>query len=724
MVRLFPTDSLTLPEGSSRIQRGARVASLLRDPHAVQVLDCNANGEVPAFVVMERVLGRSLAEVMEMEGKLPLPRVVELVESLAVALAASHAMGLVHGDIRPDHVILPAASRPAAKLAGFGWAKELRAATRSPSPSRYLAPEQLDGTVLTLDERVDQFALATLTYHMVGGCVPFPDKKGVDLGDDSAAGPPTPPALSELVPGIPRALDEVLRRALSFAPSERFPGVLDLAARLRAVAESQAESSPDSVSSDGLADGPAAEPGSRVGAGRASPGALDREGSKGPSRGLGLGIDLADDLDPVTLSPDRDRERELLEAKTGEDAGAARLDRDRALGDDIEPHLVLEVPTRATGSILESQEEGSPIAPGAAAVEPPEDDVLILGPSTAATPSDDAKTQLVRSPFFEVADDPATDDAWNPRAADEAPGTRRRGIPTGRPPITTSWSGGLPVGPAAAGSQRSQRTNPGLGPRFPASTVLSPTVPSSPLDDPTADWPETPRRHPLVFPAVTGLGVLLIVGAMIWISHRASPARRAPPREDLAISLPAAQAPTSPPPLPGPPASIAATAAPVPATSQATKADSPPEPGAEAVSPAQRSKASPGAGESESPPKRVHAARSVTASRPSSISSSSSTAASASKSSASSATGSNPGTSKRAATPGAAEGCSVRISSQPWAEVWLDGKNTGLKTPIESLKVSCGAHKLELKRPDKDILQMEMLKVAPGKPYRGSYELE
>src|SRR5450432_597854 len=43
MVRLFPTDSLTHPEGSSRIQRGARVASLLRDPHAVQVLDCNAN---------------------------------------------------------------------------------------------------------------------------------------------------------------------------------------------------------------------------------------------------------------------------------------------------------------------------------------------------------------------------------------------------------------------------------------------------------------------------------------------------------------------------------------------------------------------------------------------------------------------------------------------------------------------------------------------------------
>jgi hypothetical protein len=68
--------------------------------------------------------------------------------------------------------------------------------------------------------------------------------------------------------------------------------------------------------------------------------------------------------------------------------------------------------------------------------------------------------------------------------------------------------------------------------------------------------------------------------------------------------------------------------------------------------------------------------------------------------------------------------CSIRIASRPWAEVWIDGKNTGRKTPIDNLKVSCGSHKLELKRPDKDIEQMEMLQLVPGKPYVGSYELE
>jgi hypothetical protein len=78
-----------------------------------------------------------------------------------------------------------------------------------------------------------------------------------------------------------------------------------------------------------------------------------------------------------------------------------------------------------------------------------------------------------------------------------------------------------------------------------------------------------------------------------------------------------------------------------------------------------------------------------------------------------------------AAPRGAASNiCSIRISSRPWAEVWIDGKNTGRKTPVDNLEVACGSRKLELKRPDKDIEQMEMLNVVPGKPYRGDYELE
>src|SRR5690348_4316462 len=60
VVRLFPPESLAKPEASTRIQRAARVASLLRDPHAVPLLDFSASGEVPAFIVTARSEGRPL----------------------------------------------------------------------------------------------------------------------------------------------------------------------------------------------------------------------------------------------------------------------------------------------------------------------------------------------------------------------------------------------------------------------------------------------------------------------------------------------------------------------------------------------------------------------------------------------------------------------------------------------------------------------------------------
>jgi hypothetical protein len=78
-----------------------------------------------------------------------------------------------------------------------------------------------------------------------------------------------------------------------------------------------------------------------------------------------------------------------------------------------------------------------------------------------------------------------------------------------------------------------------------------------------------------------------------------------------------------------------------------------------------------------------------------------------------------------AAPSGAGSGeCSVQLSSKPSAQVWIDGKNTGLKTPTGVYHLACGAHKLQLKRPDRGLEQMEMLRVEKGKLFRGNYELE
>jgi hypothetical protein len=76
---------------------------------------------------------------------------------------------------------------------------------------------------------------------------------------------------------------------------------------------------------------------------------------------------------------------------------------------------------------------------------------------------------------------------------------------------------------------------------------------------------------------------------------------------------------------------------------------------------------------------------------------------------------------KPAASGGA---CALALKSSPWAHVWLDGKDTGRRTPVSEFHVPCGDHKLVLKRDDLDIYQMEVITVRAGTTFRKSYPLK
>ncbi len=658
IVRLFPPEALSHPEAASRIQRAARVASLLRDSRAVQILDCNVSGETPAFVVSERVTGRSLAEVMADDGMLSLPRVVELVESIAAAISAGHKIGLVHGDIRPAHVILPTSGLPPAKLSGFGWAKELRAAARVPAPSGYLAPEQNHGQVLTLDERVDQFGLAALTYEMIAACLPFPEEEkeeGAELADGSVT-KRVPTAITDLVPGVPRALDDVLRRALAASPSERFSDVVELAARLRATTLS-----PTGVAQDGEhASGSASRPRSAAGA----------------------GVTAARAQNEVTKEPDF--------------AAFSRMEVD---GDSFEDGGDSE------NQGVETNDDEN------------EDALLVLGelPPATATTTDNARTQVVRSPFFESSElgDPSS-------ARPMGPATPLRGMPLGRPSVATGTqgtrSGGVPIG---SGPLRGSRL--GSHPQSSDAENLS-----------HAAWFRTLRQRKWFLPALSVVGLLVIVATIIRISGGSRPNRAIDDVRRVAT------VPTTPPPV----LTTIPAAPSAPSTAQGVDTG-----GARSDRP-QPSSAEPNTGSGPAAPSATadranqDAAPDPIAARaepmPPTTSQQAPTAdgqdAAGARSRASRPLRRQPQKAPLAVVPqpvktsppapGRPSDCSIRISSKPWAEVWIDGKNTGRKTPIDNMKVACGTHKLELKRPDQDIEQMEMLNVVAGKPYRGNYDLE
>jgi hypothetical protein len=342
-IRLFPADSLLRPEAAARIQRAARVASLLRDVHVVQILDFSVSGELPAFVVMQRTDAEPLWLAMAQAGRLPLARGVAIVEAVSAALASSHRLGLIHGDLRPELVLLPGTGVPAAQVAGFGWGKEFRVASAVPQSPAYLAPEQLPGSTTPLDERVDQFALGAIAYELLGGKLPFP----VESADraELRAGAPPPPPLAEVVAGIPAAVDEVLRRALSIRPDERFPSVRELAAELTR----------------------AARP---AGLGVAA----------GPSEIL-VGVEA------VSLAGGGGDARRVPRAEIGAaDALAAAVELAAA-----------QEPLRATGEISAVAAEEAPEIE----LDGGDEDLAVGAPLVIP---DEGKTQVTRSPFFEAGD--------------------------------------------------------------------------------------------------------------------------------------------------------------------------------------------------------------------------------------------------------------------------------------------------------------------------------
>lgn len=265
-VKVFHPEAARSEEQRRRIRLEAMVGARLEHPHLVPVLDlgamCSAGGEPQPYLVMPRVEGPTLREVV-LAGAMPWPRAVALGVQILDAVAAIHGLGVLHRDLKSNNcVVSRRGGRDHVVLLDLGLAKVggsaaglLSAVPRTRTGAifgtlAYLAPEQACGQVV--DGRADLYAVGVILFEALTRRLPFVGSEYAVLRGHVEEAPPSP---STVAPGagIPAELDAVVLRALAKEPGARFESAAAFAGALAAIGGAEVEAG-DRCSSDDRGD--------------------------------------------------------------------------------------------------------------------------------------------------------------------------------------------------------------------------------------------------------------------------------------------------------------------------------------------------------------------------------------------------------------------------------------------------------------------------------------
>jgi|GEM_PF-2848959 len=233
------------PEGAARVLAEARAAASLRHPHVVGVIDGGVAATGESFIVMELLEGMTLAQLIKKEGPLPLVRAIRIARQMLDGLAAAHANGIVHRDVKPSNVFITTASDVTGgdmvKVIDFGISKMRMTAGAAGNLTLpgvamgtpgYMAPEQL-GDARSVDPRADIYAVGATLFEMLAMRTPI-EADSFETWMRRLRTEPAP-LLGSVAPHVPSTLCAVVDRALARDPDARWPsasamrGALDVA---------------------------------------------------------------------------------------------------------------------------------------------------------------------------------------------------------------------------------------------------------------------------------------------------------------------------------------------------------------------------------------------------------------------------------------------------------------------------------------------------------------
>jgi len=236
-VKLLSPELLRYPGYRERFKHRAEVTAQLQHPHICRVMDHgevsvrDARGRVieTEYLCLDLMSGGSLTDLLEGATPVPLTSVEKWVQLIAEALGYAHAMGVVHGDLKPSAIVFDEEGNPYVTDFALGQSRT----TDLIGTPAYMAPEQWAAGAI--GPSTDQFSLAVLAYYMIAGVRPFEGQDHPDMRRRNFSRGPIPvheEARTRREEAVDPEISVVIARGLAIEPDRRYSSITEFAADL------------------------------------------------------------------------------------------------------------------------------------------------------------------------------------------------------------------------------------------------------------------------------------------------------------------------------------------------------------------------------------------------------------------------------------------------------------------------------------------------------------
>ena len=230
---------------AKRFHREAKAASRLAHPNSVHIIDFGRTADGILYIAMELLEGEDLQTILDHDHPLSPERIALILVPALRAVEEAHRAGVIHRDFKPDNIIVweDRAGREHVKVCDFGIAKILDPQEGNSitvdgfvcGTPQYMAPEQARGD--EIDHRVDVYAAGVVLYQMLVGKVPFGGDTTLGIITKHLTDTPIPPHVRAPELGIPRSFEEIVEKAMSKDPAQRYQSAGEMADALERAAK-------------------------------------------------------------------------------------------------------------------------------------------------------------------------------------------------------------------------------------------------------------------------------------------------------------------------------------------------------------------------------------------------------------------------------------------------------------------------------------------------------